>query len=273
MALPACALALCGAAAAQTGHSPDEEEVARTFWRGRAHVLRDGGVHEEPIETAWPALQRAGGAGWRATIVYLHGCDGIGAIGAKAADLLAAAGHLVLVPDGFARRDKPKSCDPVTHGAGLHREVLGWRHAEAAFALGRARLLPGGGRRPLVLMGFSEGAIAAATYAGAPVDARVIEGWTCHAGWPEYRGLQAAAGEAVLAMVGEHDPWFVSAPLRGDCGEFMGTPSDRRRSVVFRPPHPAASHHDLLWNLDARRLLLGFLDALPGIAGPAGPSR
>ena len=122
-------------------------------------------------------------------------------------------------------------------------------------------------------MGFSEGAIAAATYRGDAVDARVIEGWTCHAGWPEYRGLNGPAAQPVLALVAEDDPWFAATGLHGDCGEFMGPPSTSRRSVVFRPPHPAASQHDLLWHADARLLLLGFLDELSHRDRAGGPDR
>lgn len=267
-------LSLCAGAFAATAETTDDD-LARTFQMGRVHLLREGALHEEAVGTAWPGLQTSTGARFRTTIVYLHGCDGIGPIGTKTADLLASAGHLVIVPDSFARRNKPTSCEPATQRGGLHREVLGWRQAEANLALARARTLPGSDARPLVLMGFSEGAIAAATYVGQPLDARVIEGWTCHAGWPEYHGLNAPAAEAVLALVAQHDPWFTDPALRGDCGAFMGEPSERRRSIVFRPPHPAASQHDLLWNLDARRALLGFLDAIgPRRAGEgAGTAR
>jgi dienelactone hydrolase len=255
-------LALCACTVAHAA-AADDDDLARSFWQGRAHLMRAGSLQEASIATAWPAVQQAAAEeAFRTVVVYLHGCDGIGAVGAKAADLLASAGHLVLVPDSFARRDKPASCDPVLQRAGLHREVLGWRHAEARFAIAQARALPAGDRRPLVLMGFSEGAIAVATYDGDAVDALVIEGWTCHAAWPEYRGLKAPAEQPVLALSAQDDPWFMAAALRGDCGAFMGPPSAWRQSIVFRAPHPAASQHDLLWHPDARRALLGFLDAL-----------
>ena len=261
--LAAGLLALCACSGAPAA-AADDDNAARAFWQGRAHQLRAGTLQETSIAAAWPALQQATAEdGARAVVVYLHGCDGIGATGAKTADLLASAGYLVLAPDSFARRDKPVSCDPVLQRAGLHREVLGWRHDEARYAIAQARTLPGGERRPLVLMGFSEGAIAVATYDGDAVDARVIEGWTCHAAWPEYRGLNAPVTQPVLALVAQHDPWFTAAALRGDCGDFMGPPSAWRVSIVFRPPHPAAAQHDLLWHADARRALLGFLDALP----------
>jgi len=241
--------------------SDRDDEAARSFWQGRAHFLQDGSLHDDAIENAWPALQRLHRDALRATVVYLHGCDGINTLSVKAADLLAAAGYLVLLPDSFARRDKPRSCDPLAHRGGLHREVLGWRHAEADLALRQAATLPAVDPRRIFLMGLSEGAIATATYVGQGLTGRVIEGWTCHAGWPEYQGLRAPAGEAVLSLLGQNDPWFTAPALRGDCGAFMGSASPRRRSLVFRPPHPAASQHDLLWNVDARRALFDFLDA------------
>lgn len=49
-------------------------------------------------------------------------------------------------------------------------------------------------------VGFSEGAIVSATLPAEldqPLRARVIEGWTCQAGWPEYRGLNRATIEPV----------------------------------------------------------------------------
>jgi dienelactone hydrolase len=261
--LTAGLLALCACSGAPAAADADDD-AARAFWQGRAHQLRPGTLQETSIAAAWPALQQATAEdGARAVVVYLHGCDGIGAIDTKTGDLLASAGYLVLAPDSFARRDKPVSFDPVLQRAGPHREVLGWRHDEARYAIAQARTLPGGERPPLVLMGFSEGAIAVATYDGDAVDARVIEGWTCHAAWPEYRGLNAQVEQLVLALVAQHDPWFTAAALRGDCGDFMGPPSAWRVSIVFRPPHPAAAQHDLLWHADARRALLGFLQVLP----------
>ena len=252
-------LAACAAAAAQTAGTDDE--AARSFRHGRAHFMQAGSLREDSIENAWPALQRLERGAFRATVVYLHGCDGINALSVKAADLLAAAGYLVVLPDSFARRDKPRSCDALEHRGGLHREVLGWRHAEADRALRQARTLPAVDSRRIFLMGLSEGAIATATYVGEGVTGRVIEGWTCHAGWTEYQGLRAPPGEAVLSLVAQNDPWFAAPALQGDCGEFMGEPSPLRRSLVFRPPHPAASQHDLLWNTEARRALFDFLDA------------
>jgi dienelactone hydrolase len=237
------------------------DEVARTFERGRVAYLSAGSVTTTSIAAAWPTLQALKAGTFRATIVYLHGCDGINAISLDTADLLAAAGYLVLLPDSFARRDKPVSCDARAVRGGLHRDVLAWRQAEASWAIGQAKSLPAVKAAPIFLYGLSEGAIATATYRGEPLRGRVIEAWTCHAGWPEYVGSNAEPGEAVLALTSQNDPWFQEPALRGDCGDVIGPATSLRRSVVFGPPHPAASQHDLMWNADARREIFDFLAA------------
>ena len=108
-------------------------------------------------------------------------------------------------------------------------------------------------------MGHSEGAIAVATVAGLPVSARVVEGWTCHAGWPEYRGLNAPSGEPVLALVGENDPWFKLSILHDDCGAFMhgGLP----RSIVYKASNYLSGKHSLSSDTDVQRKILPFIES------------
>ena len=246
--------------AASAQQSAATVEVERTFAAGRVAYSQDGSVTVGSIRAGWPILATLKPGAFKGTVVYLHGCDGINALGLKTADLLAAAGYLVFMPDSFARLDKPRSCEPLEYRGGLHREVLAWRHAEADWALRQVKSLPAVDVRRLFLFGLSEGAIAAATYDGEALRGRVIEAWTCHAGWAEYRGLQARSNEAVLTLTSENDPWFQDPTLRGDCAELTGSPTPLRRTIVFRPPHPAASQHDLMWNADARRAVLDFLE-------------
>ncbi len=255
----ASVLLACGPMTAACAQA--DPEVSRTFEQGWTHFRLDGSLQVVRIAQALPQLGRLPRSTFRGTVVYMHGCSGIDALSDRTADMLAAAGYLVFIPDSFARMTKPVSCDPSRNLGGLHREVLSWRQAEADHALKQVKALPSVDASKAFLMGLSEGGITTATYVGEAVAGRIIEGWTCHAGWPEYRGLLAPPGEPVLAMSSENDPWFQEPVLRGDCGEFMTTNSALRRSVVFRPPHPAAPHHDLMWNADARRLVLEFLDA------------
>jgi len=237
-------------------------EVARTFEKGRVHARIDGALREMKVSQAIGLLSNARARSFRGAVVYLHGCDGVNDLSVKTADLLAMQGYVVFVPDSFARTNKPVSCEPSRYLSGLHREVLSWRHAEADYALRRVKTLPSIDPSKIVLMGLSEGAITAATYVGEALAGRIIEGWTCHAGWPEYSGLRAPPDEPALALTSESDPWFQQPELRGDCGAFIASPSALRSSIVFRAPHPAASQHDLMWNADARQLVIDFLDTV-----------
>ena len=193
-----------------------------------------------------------------AVILYAHGCDGPGRITTASARFLANAGYLIVAPDSFARRDKPRSCDPSIPRGGLHRAVLGWRQAEMRNAMIRLRDLPATHDLPIVLMGHSEGAITVATIEAPDAALRIIEGWTCHAGWPEYRGLNAPSDQPVLALVGEDDPWFRLPVLRGDCGAFMpdGAPM---RSVVYDAPGYLSAKHWLSFDREVQVTILKFL--------------
>ena len=259
------ALVMAAGGSVACAQEPAESaEVARTFAQGRVAYRQEGAVTVQPIAAAWPALVAMKPGTFRGAVVYLHGCDGINGLSLNTADTLATANFLVLMPDSFARLDKPRSCDALAHRGGLHREVLAWRHAEADWALKRARSLRAVEVDRLFLFGLSEGGIATATYDGQALRGRVIEAWTCHAGWPEYRGLRARPEEAVLALTSENDPWYQDPALRGDCGEAFGPATPSRRVIVFKPPHPAASHHDLMWNQEARGAVLDFLKRASG---------
>ncbi len=189
-------------------------------------------------------------------VLYAHGCSGIINIGRESGKFYAAHGYIFVAPDSFARRSKPVSCRPALHRGGLHRAVLAWRQAEITYGLTRLRALPGLKRAPIALVGHSEGGITVATYHGLPVTARIIEGWTCHAGWREYHGLNAPRREPVLSLVGENDPWFRLPELQGDCGAFM---DGNDRSYVFRKPNRLHNHHWLSKHLPVREIILKFL--------------
>jgi dienelactone hydrolase len=243
------------------GAAPPEaeaaQEVART-WRAALVFLPDRILARPPRVDQLAASDLP--AGRYPTVIYLHGCAGIDSAALQSAAFLAAAGYAVLMPDGFARREKRRSCEPARHRGGLHRGVLAWRQAEAMTALSEARGLPFVAPDALFLMGFSEGAVAAATLPATGARARVIEGWTCHAGWPEYQGLKAPAEEPVLALVAVEDPWFRLPVLQGECGAFMHQ-GNGSVSLVYRPPHPLAAWHALSWHVEARGRILAFLAA------------
>ena len=80
------------------------------------------------------------------------------------------------------------------------------RQYDAGYAIEKTKALAWVDPDRVYLVGLSEGGIAAATFQSqsgkASLRARVVEGWTCHAAWDEYRGINAPADEPVLDIAG-----------------------------------------------------------------------
>ena len=200
------------------------------------------------------------------TVIYLHGCTGLWGGSVRRMKLLAKQGFLVIAPASFARKKYPKSCDPRTFQGGLYRSTLKMRQQDAGYAIAQARALPFVQADAVVLMGFSEGGITAATFKAKNkrqrVAARVIEGWTCHSGWTEYHGMNAPVREPVLAMVTRDDPWFLHPRNRGDCGDALHK-NNGSLSIVYGAPN-LANLHGLLEFAGPRRDLFAFLGRVLG---------
>jgi poly(3-hydroxybutyrate) depolymerase len=154
-------------------------------------------------------------------VIYLHGCAGLGYSSSHDIRFLLRKGYAVLAPSSFARKYKPQSCDPKTYTGGLHRGVLDFRLAEASYAHEAAKNLPWVDKRNIFVMGFSEGGITTAKYRRGGLAGRIILGWTCNAGWPEYNGISGPRDEPILAVVASNDPWFANPWNSGHCGSSM----------------------------------------------------
>jgi len=194
------------------------------------------------------------------TVIYLHGCSGIWWGTYIRLDFFAENGFAVIAPASFARSKYPKSCDPATKRAGLYRETLKMRQYDALNAIKNAKQLDWVDSRNIFLVGFSQGGITSATLStniDTTVNARVIEGWTCHAGWSEYRGINAPVSEPVLALVADQDPWFQDSWTRGSCGRYMNS-ENGSRSMVYRTGS-LMSKHSLLDDSDVQNRVLEFL--------------
>ena len=248
-------LCLCTIATAQAA-TKTETELVRTWQRGYVWVSVEGVILSGRIADF--AEEIAASDPQAPVILYAHGCSGIDLASTATAFWLAQNGYTVFMPDSFARRDKPVSCIPEETRGGLHRAALSWRQAEISNALAEIKALSAEPRK-IALMGLSEGGNATATWQGPRVDARVIEGWGCHAAWEEYRGLKARADEPVLSFVGDRDPWFQRDFLRGSCGAFMT--DSNKTAVTYSTPDDLAEAHYLMWNDRVRARTLAFLDS------------
>ncbi len=237
----------------------DPLEIERTWQAALVRIPASSGM----IKTTMHNLRRADIPKRKKypTVIYLHGCSGIWKGTYQRIDFLARNGFAVIAPVSFARRKYPQSCDVKKHQGGLYRPTLKMRQYDAGYAIVQAKKLGWVDRRNVFLMGLSQGGITTATFhsddPAASVNARVVEGWTCHAGWEEYRGINAPASEPVLTLVGENDPWFRKRWNRGDCGEFLDR-SNGSVSVVYRTGK-LRNRHELLESEAVRLTVLKFL--------------
>ena len=195
------------------------------------------------------------------TVIYLHGCSGVWKGTYRRIDFLAKNGFAVIAPVSFAREKYPQSCDTKNHKGGMYRPTLTMRQNDAGYAIIKAKQLRWVDPENVFLIGLSQGGITTATFSSkdpaAAVNARVVEGWTCHAGWKEYRGINAPESEPVLALVAGNDPWFQRPFSRGDCGEFLNQ-KNGSRSIVYRTG-PKRNRHELLEFKDVQQTVLKFL--------------
>ena len=236
--------------------SPDE--LHRTWQAALVRIPRNqqvfaGQISDLPLEGVSVEKQLP-------TVIYLHGCSGIWWGTYIRLDFFAENGFAVIAPTSFARAKYPKSCDPATKRAGLYRETLKMRQYDALNAIKNAKELDWVDSRNIFLVGFSQGGITSATLStniDTTVNARVIEGWTCHAGWSEYRGINAPVSEPVLALVADQDPWFQDSWTRGSCGRYMNS-ENGSRSIVYRTGS-LMSKHSLLDDPDVQNRVLAFL--------------
>ena len=202
-----------------------DSDIARTFDGATIVLPRPG---DEPLVAGLdePELWRDAAAalpGPLPTVMYLHGCTGLRNL--EPLKAMARAGYAVIAPDSFARRFRPLQCRPSERTGGDNVYVYDFRLAEVSYGLYRLAELSWVDRRRLVLMGVSEGGVAAALYRGDEFRGRIIAQWTCH-GRPFVRGLAAGPDEAILAIVRTDDPWYDSARTKdqaGDCGSFFGS--------------------------------------------------
>lgn len=236
----------------------DPQELERSWNAALVRIPKDKGKYYSATIKDLSKIQNI--TGKFPTIIYLHGCSGIWKGTYTRINFFARSGFAVIAPVSFARLKYPQSCDLQTHKGGMHRHTLKMRQNDTGYAIEKAKLLNWVDENNVFLAGLSQGGITTATFSSKPnassLKARIIEGWTCHAGWPEYKGINAPNQEPVLSLVGEKDPWFQNQWTRGDCGEFMK--NDKSVSKVFKQGH-LSTRHELLEYEEVQNIVLKFL--------------
>lgn len=238
----------------------DPVEMERVWQAALVRIPNPGHGHIETTVADLHTLQLDPGEKFPA-VVFLHGCSGVGEGIDTRINFLAANGYLVVAPPSMARKKYPQSCDPENLRGGLYRDTLKMRQYDAGYAIEKTKALAWVDPGRVYLVGLSEGGIAAATFQShsgkASVRARVVEGWTCHAGWDEYRGINAPADEPVLTLLASEDPWFQNPTTRGECTGFLD-PGNGSKSVVYTEAD-LKQRHGLLEDERARAEVLDFL--------------
>jgi dienelactone hydrolase len=239
----------------------DPDEMEQSWEAGLVRIPDGNGAFIKGIMAELEGMDLPAGTKFP-TVIYLHGCAGVWKGTRTRINFLARNGFAVIAPVSFAREKYPKSCDPKTYESGLYRGTLRIRQYDAGYAIKKSKTLQWVDPENVFLMGYSQGGVAAATFSSnnraASVNARVIEAWTCHAGWMEYEGIYAPPSEPVLALVAEDDPWYEDSWTSGDCGRFLD-PGNGSKSVVFRDEE-LRHRHALLEHADVQSLVLQFLN-------------
>ena len=198
------------------------------------------------------------------TIIYLHGCSGLWKGTALRLDFFAKNGYAVIAPVSMARKKYPRSCDPDIKRGGLYRDILKLRQIDALNAVLNAKALSWTDNNNIFLVGLSEGAITTATYLpkniASSVNGRIIEGWTCNAGWDEYRGINSPYNEPMMSLVAKFDPWFQIDVLKGDCGKYLNK-NPLSKSIVVDDPI-LSKGHGLLHDQNIQKTTLEFLKSI-----------
>jgi dienelactone hydrolase len=196
------------------------------------------------------------------TIIYLHGCAGHWVGTAKRIDFYAKNGYAVIAPPSMARKKYAQSCDTSVPRGGMYRSVLKIRQIDAENAILKAKQLSWTDNENIFLVGLSEGGITTATYTPKNIESsikgRVIEGWTCNAGWEEYQGVNTPYNEPVLSLVAKYDPWFQAEYLKGHCGQFKNN-NPLSKSIIIDDGTQLSKGHGLMHDKKIQKITLDFL--------------
>ena len=199
------------------------------------------------------------------TIIYLHGCAGIWKGTVKRMDFFAKNGFAVIAPASMAREKYARSCNTDTNQGGLYRSVLKIRQIDAENAILNAKKLGWVDDKNIFLVGLSEGGITTATYhpknSRLGVSGRIIEGWTCNAGWDEYRGVNSPYNEPILSIVAKYDPWFQADYLKGHCGQFLNKNSFSKSIIIDEDPI-LSKQHGVLHDPKIKKIAIDFLNSI-----------
>ena len=191
--------------------------------------------------------------------IFMHGCAGItpNSDNHEWAKLLASEGLLVVMPDSLARSDRKPSCDPKTRRGGLFPPVHGMRLEEIKYASEQIRSQPWFDGKNLVLMGFSEGAVAVVRTKLSGFRGVIASSWTCtNTKAPAFDGIYLPPETPLLTLAHEEDPWYPGEQFRGTCSQKMSGRADSHHVTV------PGREHGTYDSKEAREAVVQFVKRL-----------
>ncbi|MFN0301207.1 MAG: dienelactone hydrolase family protein [Burkholderiales bacterium] len=201
------------AACAGTSDAPPvdrQAEIERTWDQARVHLPG----RFDPI----PMREVAAARPWP-VVLYFHGCTGIGNHDLRWGALLSAMGVAVVQPDSFARTYRRANCAPRAHRVNLFPEASRMREDEIQYAVARARATPWIDPDRIIVMGHSEGGLAAMITIVAGVRGTIVSGWACSSLNPRFIGIAQPNAHPLLIFGYDIDPWY--ATRNGSCPDHL----------------------------------------------------
>jgi dienelactone hydrolase len=188
---------------------------------GQASQAWEQALVYAPGSSSPQRLEEVKPAGTHPVVLFMHECGGLANLNNDShawSKLMASEGLLVVMPDSLARSDRQPSCDPAARRYGLFPAVHGMRLDEIRYASEQIRKQPWFDGRNLVLMGYSEGAVAAVRTKLPGFRGVIATSLTCtNAKAPERNGVFVDHETPVLTLSHESDPVNSAEHLQGSC--------------------------------------------------------
>lgn len=209
--------------------------------------------------TKFPALKTT--EEQRVTILYMQGSGKFSKGPTFREWITGEAGYIFFAPNTHTGKDRPTYSSPVPKSH--YEAVHDYRQAEISQFIARIDELPFIDKNRMFLMGNSEGAFAAARYAGKEFVARIALSWSCEPGYyTDYPKVGASYKmDPFLNIMGRDDayfgkdnPWNNQYDNEGHCGDALFRFNNAK--VVLLPK----TGHNVMANQFTRDEVLSFIE-------------
>ncbi|HIO95286.1 MAG TPA: hypothetical protein EYG67_00505 [Campylobacterales bacterium] len=194
------------------------------------------------------------------TVLYMQGSETFKK-GKIFREWLTKEGYFFFAPNTHTTKNRPTYSSPVPKAH--YEKVHAYRQAEISQFVSRIKELPFVDLNRTFLMGYSEGALAAARYSGDEFLGRIILSWSCEGGYyTDYPKVGAnQQDDPFLNIIGQDDPYFreknpwnSAYDNKGHCGDALF--KFKHAKVVLLPN----IGHDITQSPFTKNEILNFID-------------